>query len=136
METPPETPDAPLGDAGDDAGEVISIRRIQVFNLVLTAVGTLVGLWLSRRFALGVLLGGLVMAANFKVMAAVLRSVFLKGSTSPVNVGLYWVKFAGLMLLVGVLVVKFRVDAIGLLCGLGAIFIAITMEAVLRLIGW
>ncbi|GAB6061766.1 MAG: hypothetical protein D6708_15605 [Candidatus Dadabacteria bacterium] len=136
MRTPPETPESPLGEPEEDAGEPVSIRRIQVFNLVLTAAGTLAGLAVSRRFGLGILLGGLVMAANFKVMAAVLQSVFGKGSTNPVNIGLYWAKFAGLMLLVGVLVVKFRVDPIGLLCGLGAIFVAITAEAVFRLIGW
>ncbi len=137
METPPERPDPGLGGEPQEeepAGGV-SLRRIEGLNLALVGVGAAAGVWISPRFGLGVLVGGLVMAANFRIIAAVIRSVFLKGSTSPVNVAVYWAKFAGLMLLVGILILKVRVDAVGFLVGLSGILVAITLEAVLRLMG-
>ena len=81
------------------------------------------------------LAGGILMAANFRVLAGVMRAVFLKGSGSLTQVGIYWVKFAGVMALVGVLVLAFRIDPIGFLVGLTTILVAVTAEAVLRLVG-
>ncbi len=135
METPPEKPGPDVGETEEDSGGEVSLQRIQVINLILTVVGAGASLLISYRFALGVLTGGLVMAANFRIMVGVIRAVFLKGSTSPVNVGIYWAKFTILMFVIGFLVLKVRVDAIGLLCGLSAILVAITLEAVLKLSG-
>ncbi len=136
METPPERPDPGLGEESqEEPGGGVSLRRIEGLNLVLVGTGAALGFWISPRFGLGVLVGGLVMAANFRIIYAVIRSVFLKGSTSPVNVAVYWAKFAGLMLLVGILILKFKVDAVGFLVGLSGILMAITLEAVLRLMG-
>ncbi len=135
METPPDPEGNQLEPGQEEApGPEVSLRRIQVINLVLVAAGSAAGLALSNRFALGVLTGGLLMAASFRVIAVVIRAVFLKGSTSPANVGIYWLKFTGMMLLVGYLVLKVRVDAIGLLLGLSGILVAITAEAVFTLL--
>jgi hypothetical protein len=48
---------------------------------------------------------------------------------------LYWLKFAGIMALVGVLILVFRIEVTGLLVGLSTILVAVTAEAVLRMAG-
>ena len=135
MATAPD-PDAPehtdTGESPASDGEV-SLTRIQVLNLVLVAI-TAGGAWIfSRELAYGVLLGGALMAANLRIIVGVMRSVFGGGSGSIVNVGLYWVKFAAMMLLIGVLIAVFEIDPVGLLIGLSVFLLAITAEAVARL---
>jgi hypothetical protein len=136
METPTEQsePEIPSGE-GEDLGSEVSVRRIQILNLFLLAAISAASLWISKEFALGVVAGGILMAANFRVLAGVMRAVFLKGAGSLVHVGIYWAKFAGVLLLVGVLVLAFRVDPVGFLLGLSTILVAVTAEAVLRLAG-
>ncbi len=137
MKTPPE------GMGGDEVAPgqeepptaEVSTRRIEVFNLCILVAASIASLWVSKAFALGVIAGGVLMAANFRVIVGVIRSVFLKGSTRVGNVAVYWLKFAGIMFLVGVLIVSYRVDPIGFLVGLSTILVAITAEAVLRLAG-
>ena len=135
MGTPPEPtgPDSTSEEEESPAGE-LSLTRIEVVNLILVGAASAGALWISRQFALGVLAGGLLMAANFRVIAGVMRAVFLRGSASLVNVGLYWVKFVAVMFLAGALILFFRVDAIGFLIGLSVILVAITAEALVRLV--
>ncbi|MEW6490637.1 MAG: hypothetical protein AB1578_22340 [Thermodesulfobacteriota bacterium] len=138
MATPPDEPTEPAVPEGapePDASPIaeVSTNRIEVMNLCLVAVASLAGLGISREFALGVFAGGLLMAANFRVLGGVLRSVFLRGTARLGNVAAYWLKFLGVMFLVGLLIVKFQVDVVGFLVGLSAILVAITAEAVLRL---
>lgn len=134
-------PDADTGIATPAASEEasiggeISIRRIQIVNLVLVVLATVGGLAVSGEFCLGVLAGGLLMAGSFGIIASVIRSVFTKTTISPLKIGIYWAKFAGILLLIGVLILVFRVDPLGLLVGLSTILVAITGEAVLRLAG-
>jgi hypothetical protein len=116
-------------------GAEVSIRRIQVLNLCLVGVTSLGGLALSVDFFWGALAGGALMAASFGIIAAVIRSVFTKTGISPLRIGIYWAKFAGILLIVGALILVFRVDPLGLLAGLSTILVAITAEAVLRLAG-
>ena len=136
MDAPPDRP-APAEAAGPDepSGAEVSTRRIEVGHVCLVAVASLAGLLLSRAFALGGFAGGLLMIANFRVIGGVIRSVFLKETNRIGNVIFYWLKFVGVLGLVGVIVVKFRVDALGFLVGLSLILVAITAEAVVRLIG-
>jgi len=136
METPPDRTGEPevAPDQEESPIAEVSTRRIEILNLCILAASCLGSLWLSKAFAVGVLAGGILMAANFRIIVGVIRAVFLKGSTRMIgNVAVYWLKFAGIMLLVGVLIVSYRVDAIGFLVGLSTILVAITAEAVLRL---
>jgi len=136
MDAPPDRP-APADAAGSDepSGAEVSTRRIEVVHVCLVAAASLAALLVSRAFALGVFAGGLLMIANFRVIVGVIRSVFLKETNRVGNVIFYWLKFVGVLGLVGVIVVKFRVDALGFLVGLSLILVAITAEAVFRLIG-
>lgn len=135
MATPPDEPSAPEGAPEQDESPIaeVSTNRIEVLNLCLVGAASLGSLWISREFAIGVLGGGILMAANFRVLVGVLRSVFLRGTARVANVAIYWVKFLAVMFLVGVLLVSFRVDVIGFVVGLSTILVAITAEAVLRL---
>lgn len=134
--TPPDPEDFRAAeDAADEAsGNEVSLTRIQVFNLVFVAAAALLALYFSRPMAYGVLLGGVLMAANLRIIVGVMTSVFGKGSGSMLNVGLYWAKFAGMMLLVGVLLAIFQIDPVGLLIGLSLFLLAISAEATLRLL--
>ncbi len=120
------------GEGGSALAEV-STRRIEVTNLALLGLASAASLAVSAGFALGVAAGGLLMAANFRIIVGVIRAVFLEGSTRLGNVAIYWLKFAGVMALVGVLILVFRVDPIGFLVGSSTLLVAITTEAVMRL---
>ena len=136
MATPPDPDDSQTTEAGpdEDPGAEVSLTRIQVLNLVFVVIAA-GGAWcFSRELAYGVLLGGALMAANLRIIVGVMSSVFGGGSGSVVNVGLYWAKFAGMMLLIGVMLSIFAIDPVGLLIGLSIFLIAITTEAVARLI--
>ncbi|HSH70005.1 MAG TPA: hypothetical protein VK997_08810 [Deferrisomatales bacterium] len=135
MATPPDPDGSQATKAGtaEDSGNEVSLTRIQVLNLVFVGIAAACGWYFSREMAYGVLLGGVLMAANLRIIVGVMTSVFGKGSGSIVNVGLYWAKFAGMMLLVGVLLAVFEIDAVGLLIGLSVFLVAITAEAVFRL---
>lgn len=131
MTTPPE---AEGSQAVETDANQVSLKRIQVLNLVFVVAGAGVALYFSREMAYGVLLGGALMALNLRIIVGVMRSVFGKGSGSVVNVGLYWAKFAVLMLAVGVLIAVFEIDPIGLLIGLSVFVLAISLEATSRLL--
>ena len=131
MATPPDPEGSQAVET--DANQV-SLKRIQVLNLVFVVAGAGLALLFSREMAYGVLLGGALMAVNLRIIVGVMQSVFGKGSGSIVNVGLYWAKFAGLMLVVGVLIAIFQIDPVGLLIGLSIFLIAISLEATARLI--
>ena len=135
MATAPD-PDAPGGTDVEESvasGGEVSLTRIQVLNLVFVGIAAGAAWTFSRELAYGVLLGGALMAANLRIIVGVMTSVFGKGSGSVINVGLYWAKFAGMMLLVGVLLAVFEIDPVGLLIGLSVFLVAITAEAVARL---
>ncbi len=130
---PEQTPSIPSEEGL--LGPEVSVKRIQVLNLVLIALAAVIGLGVSFNFFWGVVAGGATMAASFGVIAAVIKSVFTKSGASPFNIGIYWLKFVGILAMVGAFVLVFRLDPLGLLVGLSTILLAITLEAVLRLAG-
>lgn len=131
----PNPEELPSPEEDPSPGGEVSLQRIQILNLCVLAVAAAGGFLVSGRFAAGVAAGGVLMAANFRVIVVVIRSVFLKQTATLLNAGLYWVKFMALMGLIGFIVLRFRVDVIGFLIGLSTIFLAVTVEAVLRLAG-
>jgi hypothetical protein len=130
---PAATPPAPTEEVGP--GGEVSIRRIQLLNLGFSGVACLIGLYISVPFFWGVLAGGVLMSASFGIIAAVIRSVFTKVGLSPLKIAIYWAKHAGLLFGVGALILVVRVDPLGLLVGLSILLVAITTEAMLRLLG-
>ena len=126
----------PPGEGGSEASrEEESLRRIEVLNLVLVAAASLLALGVSRPFFWGVLAGGALNAANFRIVAGVVRSMFLgRRGVNAVNAGLYWFKFTALLAVVGALILWVKVDGVGFVVGLTTLLIAIAVEASLRLV--
>lgn len=125
----PDSPEAPEGGGGE-----ISTRRIELVNvaLVLAAAALAYFLW-TPQVAVGMILGGALSAASFRVIAVVMKAIFAKGSTSFWPVATFWIKYSAMMAAVGALVLIYRVDVIGLLIGLSLLLPAIVVEAVLRM---
>jgi hypothetical protein len=125
----------PPGEGGGEASrEEASLRRIEVLNLALVVAASLVALGVSGPFFWGVVAGGALNAANFRIVASVVRSMFLgRRSVTAVNAGLYWFKFTALLAVVGALILWVKVDGVGFVVGLTTLLIAIAVEASLRL---
>ena len=129
-----ENPEGTEVEEPGPVGGEVSLTRLQVLHLVFVAIAAGTALYFGREMAYGVLLGGALMAANLRIIVGVMRSVFGKGSGSALNVGLYWAKFAILMLVVGILIAILGIDPVGLLVGLSIFVIAIIVEATARLL--
>lgn len=130
-QTPPDAPRAgedPGGEEGDD----FSVGRIEVINLVLVALASVASLRGSWPFFWGVLTGGLLMAANFRIIAGVMRAVFVGRGLTGLKVALYWFKFAALLGIVGALILWVKVDGIGFVVGLSTLLLAVVVEVALR----
>ncbi|TLN11185.1 ATP synthase subunit I [bacterium] len=119
---------------GPDIGGEINIRRIELFNIALVIIVTLVVkfLW-NDAIAFAVIVGGILMAVSFRVIASVMTAVFGRGGGNIVHVATYWLKFALMMLLVGALVLVYNLDVGGLLIGFSQIVPAIVLETVWKL---
>ena len=125
----------PPGEGGGEASrEEASLRRIEVLNLALVVAASLLALGASRPFFWGVVAGGAVNAANFRIVAGVVRAMFLGGKRAGgLQAGLYWFKFTALLAVVGALILWVKVDGVGLVVGLTMLLVAIAVEASLRL---
>ncbi len=136
MEALPERGDSEIPTVeAETASADVSVERIQVLNLAILAVALLASLFISLPFTLGVAAGGVLMAANFRVIVGLMRRVMLRGSRRFTYVGVYWAKFLGIMVLVGGCVVWLQVDVFGFVVGLSTVLVAVTVEAGLRLAG-
>lgn len=127
---------APLSEEAPP-GDEVSVERIQLINLCLIALTAAASLFFSVRFAVGVVSGGVLMAVNFRILVGVIRAVLRKGEEGGSNLakaGVYWAKFLGVMALVAVCVLVFRVDVFGFLVGLSTLLVAILLEAMFRVV--
>lgn len=124
----------PMEETEGKAGGDVSIRRIEIINVVLILAAVLAAFefW-TRDGAIGIFLGGTLSAASFRIIAAVIRAVLGKGVTGFWPVFTYWLKYLLMMGMVGILVLIYRIDAMGLLIGLSVIVPSIFAEAAIKL---
>ncbi|MEE9121127.1 MAG: ATP synthase subunit I [Syntrophobacteria bacterium] len=110
------------------------LKRIEQFNwvlLALLATGSFV--FFSRKFALGVLVGGILAIANFYLMKRSLLKALdpqRKGKTRFVYLLKYYLRFAALGLIIALLVIKGWVSPFGMLLGLSIIVLGIALVGV------
>lgn len=110
------------------------LKRIEQFNWVLLALlvtGSFV--FFSRKFALGVLVGGILAIANFYLMKrSLLRALDpqRKGKTRFVYLLKYYLRFAALGLLIALLLIKGWVNPFGMLLGLSIIVLGIALVGI------
>jgi ATP synthase I chain len=110
------------------------LKRIEQFNWVLLALlATGSSVFFSRKFALGVLVGGILAIANFYLMKWSLLKALdpqRKGKARFVYLLKYYLRFAALGLIIALLVIKGWVSPFGMLLGLSIIVLGIALVGV------
>ncbi|MBW2284920.1 MAG: ATP synthase subunit I [Deltaproteobacteria bacterium] len=105
-------------------------KRMRAQNWIILLVLGLASFFLmSDAFTLGLILGGLVIIANFNALAHTLRKAFTpKGkvkSRKMVLIGKYYVRLFALGAIIYVLITYGRVDPVGLTVGLSIVVFSI-----------
>ena len=108
-------------------------RNIEIGNWVVLGVFAIVSfLFMPGRFAMGVLLGGLISIANFRWLSRDLRIVFLKHAdkATPFIIVKYYIRviFVGVVLFF--VITRAPVDVFGLLLGLSVVVINIILTVI------
>jgi len=107
------------------------LKRIEQFNWILLALLTGVSFVLfSRKFALGVLVGGVLAIANFCLMKrSLLRALDpeRKGKARFFYLLKYYLRFAVLGIIIALLLIKGWLSPFGILLGLSIIVIGIAL---------
>ena len=107
------------------------LKRIEQFNWILLALLTGGSFVLfSRKFALGVLVGGILAIANFCLMKrSLLRALDpeRKGRTRFTYLLKYYLRFAVLGIIIALLLIKGWLSPLGILLGLSIIVIGIAL---------
>jgi len=110
------------------------LKRLEQFNWVLLALlasGSFV--FFSRKFALGVLAGGILAVANYYLVKRSLRRAFdpeRQGKTRFLYLLKYGLRFAALGLVIALLLIKGWVSPLGMLLGLSIIVLGIALVGV------
>jgi len=112
------------------------LKRLEQFNWVLLALlasGSFV--FFSRKFALGVLAGGILAVANYYLVKRSLRRAFdpeRQGKTRFFYLLKYGLRFAALGLVIALLLIKGWVSPLGMLLGLSIIVLGIALVGVVE----
>lgn len=120
-----------LPPAAAVAPEQRTVRRVsvQIAMLALLAPIVAAALGAPRRMILGIVLGGLLAAANFlaieRISARVVRGTV---RTQSILMALLVLKMTAVMVLVYVLLRTFGVDAVGFVIGLSTLVVGLGIE--------
>lgn len=112
------------------------LKRLEQFNWVLLALlasGSFV--FFSRKFALGVLAGGILAVANYYLVKRSLRRALdpeRQGKTRFLYLLQYGLRFAALGLTIALLLIKGWVSPLGMLLGLSIIVLGIALVGVVE----
>ena len=112
------------------------LNRLEQFNWVLLALlasGSFV--FFSRKFALGVLAGGILAVANYYLVKRSLRRALdpeRQGKTRFLYLLQYGLRFAALGLTIALLLIKGWVSPLGMLLGLSIIVLGIALVGVVE----
>ena len=112
------------------------LNRLEQFNWVLLALlasGSFV--FFSRKFALGVLAGGILAVANYYLVKRSLRRALdpeRQGKTRFLYLLKYGLRFAALGLIITLLLIKGWVSPLGMLLGLSIIVLGIALVGVVE----
>lgn len=112
------------------------LKRLEQFNWVLLALlasGSFV--FFSRKFALGVLAGGILAVANYYLVKRSLRRALdpeRQGKTRLLYLLKYGLRFVALGLTIALLLIKGWVSPLGILLGLSIIVLGIALVGVVE----
>jgi hypothetical protein len=117
--------------------DLMSPRHLKAANWAVLAVLVLGGLiWQGKEFALGVLVGGLVVVVNFHVLDRLLQNTLNrarvgpgwdKGTAQAWFAGKHLLRFFALVAIIAVLVIKEWVNIWGLVVGLSTVVLSLTL---------
>jgi len=116
-----------------DIRKTITQRNIEIGNWVLLGILLILSfLFLSGRFTLGVLLGGLISIANFYWLSRDLRGSFMKHAdrAKPFMMVKYYIRFIVTGIVLFVVITKTPADILGLLIGLSLVVINIIVTVI------
>ena len=113
------------------------ITVLNVGSWVLLALLAIAG-WLlfSRHFAAGVVAGGVLALVNFYWLHSIMKRTLLlaKGTAQRFAMSRYLLRLVLIGIAVWILIVRFKIDLIGLLVGLSVLVINIFVLTIYRLI--
>ena len=116
-----------------DIRKSILQRNIEIGNWVaLGVILTFSFLFLSGRFALGVLLGGLVSIVNFYWLSRDLKGVLLRHAdrAKPFMMMKYYIRFIVTGVVLFVVITRAPVDIFGLVLGLSVVVINVILTVI------
>ncbi len=116
-----------------DIKKTILQRKIEIGNgVVLGVILALSLLFLSGRFALGVLIGGLISIVNFYWLSRDLRGTLLRHAerAKPFMVVKYYIRLIVTGVVLYVVITKAPVDIFGLVLGLSVVVINVVITVI------
>ena len=116
-----------------DIKKTIMQRNIELGNWVLLAMLLIFSfLFLSDRFTLGVLLGGLISIANFHWLSRDLRGSFMKYAdrAKPLMMVKYYIRFIVTGVVLFFVITRAPADVFGLLLGLSLVVINVIVTVI------
>jgi hypothetical protein len=111
----------------------VSVAAMEKINLLLVAISTLLALFWGVDKAIAVFIGGALMGIIFRITVAAMRAIFIKSRNRGWPLVAYWLQYTLMIVVVGVLILEFKIDPAGFLIGLSMIVIAIVAEAIRKL---
>ena len=125
--------------------ELLTPRGLKIANCLVLAVLTVAGfIWQGREFALGILVGGLVVVINFHLLHQALKGMLERAATgSPEEAkgraraffaARQLLRFFALLFVIYLLVGQGWVNIIGLVVGLSTVVVTLILAAVVEVI--
>jgi diacylglycerol kinase len=125
--------------------EILTPRGLKIANWLVLAVLTVAGfIWQGREFALGILVGGLVVVINFHLLHQALKGMLeraatgspeeAKGRAKAFFAARQLFRFFALLFVIYLLVGQGWVNVIGLVVGLSTVVVTLLLAAVVEVI--
>ncbi len=125
--------------------EILTPRRLKIANWLVLTVLTVAGfIWQGKEFALGVLVGGLVVVINFHLLHQALKGMLERAATGSVEevagrakaffAARQLLRFFALLLIIYLLVSHGWVNIFGLVVGLSTVVLTLILAAIIEVI--
>ncbi len=125
--------------------EILTPRRLKIANWLVLAVLVVAGfIWQGQEFALGILVGGLVVVINFHILHQALKGMLeraatgspeeAKGRAKAFFAARQLLRFFALLFVIYLLVGQGWVNVIGLVVGLSTVVLTLILAAIIEVI--